>query len=166
MTTLKTAKLLPFEYVILEKEEYVEPIRGTGEYGDWQKYSVRVIEYVTVDENTGDKITRKDVNEVVSYFASKGIDKQIKDLPLNVKFKITMEQKDNGKGKFSVYNVEVLDNVAADVKPTAANVEVSMDEKISLLIKAGVDDDGIAKTIVADFETTEEFVKKRIAALR
>ena len=161
---LKMKAMLPFEYVIAEKVEFDEPITGNGQYGEWNMYTLEVSEFVTNDAKTGEKVVNTESTKV-SYFASKTVHSEIKDLPQNVKFKITAEKKEGKMGEYNVYKVELLDKVEGAPLPSAKNVEVPVDDKIKAMKAGGVSADDVAALVTAQYDVTADFVKKRYEVL-
>jgi hypothetical protein len=161
--TLKMSNMQPFEYVILSKNEFAEPITGTSAHGEWFKFNVLVEEFKTADPATGMPAVETP-NEVLGYFCSaKTLIKPLTELPLDVRVKITQESVE-GKA-YKVYKMELLDEVAEKVTNEATNPSVSADDKIKTLKAAGVSSDDVVSVVEPQFDMTPEMIKARYEVL-
>lgn len=154
--TLKLKKLLDAEYAVVSKSQ-ADPHTGTSVHGEWHLYTVSVHEYVTVDTKTLTKQDVKDAGEC-SFFPSAKLHEQIKDLPVGVKFKITMEEVEGNQGTFTKYNAEVLDDVAPAVTAQAATPSVDVDTKIKTLKAGGVDKATVIELVSKEYDIAAEMI--------
>jgi len=158
--TLKMSKLLPFEYAVIEKK-FEEPMTGTSPYGEWNMYKVDLYEFTTVDEKTGEKISKSfDEPEEVSFFPSAGLHKQLKDKPINTKMKITQEKKEGDT--YALYNVEMLDAVDSKASSSSKTPSLSASEKVAALKKDGVRYDDIVALVTKEYDDISEVMVKTI----
>jgi len=177
--TIRVSGLAPFEYVIMSKEEYKDPLEGAGEYGPWAKYNVLVHEFTSLNPDTGDKVSATP-NQVCGYFASgKSLMPKLTDIEIGQKFKITQVVIE-GKS-YKMYKVELINDdgtleVVKGSKPTKAEnvtttqvekpaTKQTLDEKITILKTNGMPVDSIKEGLAKEFDTTVEFVEVRYNAL-
>lgn len=181
--TLRVSKLLPFEYVILSKDEYKNPLTGEGTYGEWAKYNVKVHEYKTTNPQTGETATMTP-NEVVGWFASgKSLIPKLPSIEVGQQFKVTQIQVE-GKS-YSMYKVELINadgtltevraesNSASSSSTPAPKKEIkkteepvqTLDDKIKVMKEGNIPTESFAKILAIEFDTTEEFVTKRVEVL-
>lgn len=159
--TLGVSNMMPYEYVIFEKHEYDEPIVGTGQYGEWHKYNIKLHEYVGTDPNTGEKVEQKynDALELGYFASAKGVIKVLDTLPLGVKVKMTQE-KVEGKS-YKLYNIEKLDKVVKNASVTNANPDIDLDTFVKNKKAAGLNADETAQLALGQFDVDADFVKAR-----
>lgn len=173
--TLRMSKMAKFEYVILSKVEFMEPYKPES-YADadnqWEKYTVKVHEINTLDEETGDKVNLKPEQEVTLFASAKTLKPLMASLPLDTKVKLFQTPVD-GKS-YSVYNMEYLEGEpvavpAAEPAPAVAApapaAEVTADDKIKKLKASGLSVEDVFAVVGPQFNLTEEFVKMRYEAL-
>ncbi len=182
--TLRMSKLQPFEYAILSKDEFIDPLEGEGQYGEWAKYNVLVHEYKTANPQTGEPVTETP-NEVYGWFASgKSLLPKLPAIELGQKFKVTQVQVE-GKS-FSMYQVEIIEadgsltlvtgkggsSSEASSSTEAPKKEIkteapalTLDEKIKVLKSGGIDISTMAEVIAKEYDVTPEFVNKRAEIL-
>lgn len=159
---LVTKEMAPFEYVIISKPEYAEPLRGEGTYGPWFLYNVRVHEINTFDPNTGNPL-KTNPEEDAAYFAKgKALQEKFAEVPINTKVKIYMQETKNGR---KAYTYELVDAVQSDTTTQNPQPDASVDDKIKALKDNGVDKESIKKTVSLDHDVTEDFVGLRYDAL-
>lgn len=172
--TLKLSRLLPAESVILCKNEYESPKEGTSQLTQggvtktvpWHLYQVAVKSYTAIDINSGDKIVKNfEDGKICSLFANKTVHAGLEPVPLNVDVKITAKLEQGPKGEFTKYVVTPLTELEEGTTSSTTNPDVSMDEKIKGLKANGVDVDTVVQVISAQYNSTEDFIRKRYEAL-
>lgn len=151
--TLKVSNMTPKEFVVISKTEFDEPLTGDGKFGPWEKWNVTVHEFNSLDlENGGFDNTSIPAGTEAGFFVSaKGLQKALKDIPLDVKVKITQEAVE-GKS-YKLYKVEVLDgSVAPEATAKAATPSVSPAAKIQALKAAGLDLQTVTGLVMKEYE--------------
>lgn len=183
--TLRVSKLMPFEYVILSKDEFKKPLTGEGQYGEWAKYNVMVHEFKTSDLVTGEPRVEKP-EEVYGWFAS-GVSLMPKlvDIEVGQKFKVTQVQAE-GKS-YSMYKVELIkddgtlevvrgqksssstkSNTNTNTTPKSSPQvapEQTLDEVITTMKKNGMLTSTNIVNIAEKFGTSISFIEKRAEVL-
>ena len=181
--TIRISKLQPFEYAIMSKDEFMEPLTGEGQYGEWAKYNMLVHEFKTANPQTGEPVVSTP-NEVYGYFAS-GVSliPKLVGIEVGQKFKLTQVQPE-GKA-YAMYKIELIgeDGSLTDVRGKSSSssstpakaketkkeepvaVSQTLDDKIKIMKAGGVFNDSVAQMLAIEFDTTKEFVNKRATVL-
>jgi hypothetical protein len=178
----KASGLQPFEYAILSKDTFEEPLVGTSEHGEWNKYDITVHEYKSVNPDTGITSVEKP-EQVYGWFAGgKSLIPKIVGIPLGQKFKLS-QIKLEGKA-YSLWQVEIINadgsltEVTIDKSSTPTSVppktkveaptgspELTLDDKIKQLKSSNMLSEVMIQALATEYEMTVEFVTKRASVL-
>ena len=137
--TLKMKGLMPGkEYVIMSlSKRYDEPLSGESQYGTWYLYNMDIHEYKTFDMGKEKFVTEVfDEPREAGYFCGgdSGMYRKISSTAPGQKFKVTMEEMDNGKTKYVTEDI-VSDN---SQQSTTVSTESSEGDEIADFIKSKV----------------------------
>lgn len=183
--TLVISKLLPFEYAILSKTDFKEPLTGEGKYGTWSKYNIMVHEYKTTNPSTGEVKLEKPEIEVGWFASGVSLEPKLLQIEVGQKFKVT-QVKAEGKS-YSMYKVELIKddgtlevvrgqksssstknntntNNAPKSSPQVAP-EQTLDEVITTMKKNGMLTPTNIMSIAEKFGTSISFIEKRAEVL-
>lgn len=180
--TIRVSAMQPFEYIIMSKDEYMEPLEGESKYNPgekWNKYNVMVHEYKTMDPNTGE-VSVQTPNEVFGYFASgKTLVPKLVDIEVGQKFKVTQEQVEgksykmykvelvNDDGTLTLIKVKKSSNTESKAPSNASEPAPSMtlDDELKTLKASGILNDTLIQALSTKFDVSVDFVKTRAEAL-
>lgn len=174
--TLKMSAMAPFEYAIVSKVDFEEPLTGEGQFGEWAKYNVKVHSYKTFDPATGETKVEAPEQECGLFASAKTLRAGLDSVGLDTPVKITQESVE-GKA-YKIYKVvpangsQVLETSAKSGKneetatAPAEKVYANSDAMIKDLKAQGVALEIIKLKVVAKYtDLTPEFVEFRYGAL-
>lgn len=176
--TLRMSKMLPFEYAILSKVDFKDPLTGESQYGTWAKYNVILHEYKTTDLNTGEAKVDKPEVELGWFASGVSLEPKLPQIEVGQKFRITQVQVE-GKA-YSMYKVELVNEdgsleevfapkggeTTTSSKPDAQQAKteapaMTLDDKIKMLKTSGLLNDATIDALAKEYDTTIDFINKR-----
>ena len=173
--TLKMSALAPFEYAIVSKIDFEEPLTGESQYGEWAKFNVKVHSYKTFDPATGETKVETPEQECGLFASAKTLRAGLDPVALDEPVKIRQEAVE-GKA-YKVYIVEPANGSQApatsakadkneEPAPATEKVYPNSDAMIKALKAEGMALEMIKLKVVAKYtDLTPEFVEFRYGAL-
>lgn len=163
--TLKFSKTaIPAEYAIIEKK-FKDPKTGTGQYGDWFLYGVKVSELNSMNPRTGaiDKTTEE---ADASFFATQNLHERLVEVETGVRIKIFKDIIEGEKGEFTKFSFEVLDGATGEKPAVPENKpELNLDTELKSIKDSGSNIDEVAPELSKRYGMPEAFIKAKFKNL-